>query len=281
MLVPLAMLAFGKVNAGDLGWSEYLEFLKWVAMTGAGICATVAGWYTAKRSDLKKTLTGGLMVLCVLGLLAAPVLAGTVIGASDALTPAAPKVATTSEASQPAAQDGPEAAIWRPPGTRSSSSWGAGAELQGPDALTGGSGHVHRAEDRSAEQIAQGRGRCGPDQILGFRAEWQGQPGGRPDGCIGCTGEPKPGAERLSNVAYGGGQGMVGGAASYAPASRSLTKADIRQAVKEEIEANKTWWDKAHWWAQGCPGGGRPGHRPGPGHTQNPHTYACAIARTW
>jgi len=240
MLGALAMLGFGKVNTGDPGWAAYLDFLKWIAGIGAGLCGAVATWYTAKRTDLKKTLTTGLMLLCVLGLLAAPALAGTVTGDSAPSMPATSAPATTSKDSVvtdtvKAGWNAIKKALNLEQDGEPLTPAQTAALLEAINKLSQQNTQLKADVDAAkAQSLVLGAGN-GANQydalmlMLAARVNQQRVLAG------------------LGNAAYGGGQVAYGAAGQAAPA---MTAADIRQAVKDELKANETWWDKAPWYVR-------------------------------
>jgi hypothetical protein len=54
----------------------------------------------------------------------------------------------------------------------------------------------------------------------------------------------------MARNAYGAPGQTLYGAPGYAPAGLTMTAADVRQAVKDELKANQTWFDEMPWYVR-------------------------------
>lgn len=243
MLVPLAMLAFGKVNTGDPGWGEYLEFLKWVAGIGAALCGSVGAWYTAKRTDLKKAITSGLAALCVLGLLAAPAMAGTVTGDEPQPQP------VTSTPEPAPAEDGNAAS------DTAKTAWNAikkamNLSQDGEPLTAAQTAALMEALGKLSQQNAQLKAEADAARARSQVFKLSGG-ASQADALVAALTDRVNQQAVLSGMARNayGAPGMAGYGAAAGGAA-AMTPEQIRKAVKDELEANKTWWDKAPWYVR-------------------------------
>ncbi|MFH2127844.1 MAG: hypothetical protein ABIK12_15105 [Pseudomonadota bacterium] len=246
VLAPLAMLGFGKVNAGDPGWADYLGLLKWVIGIGAALCLGVGGWYTTKRTDLKKLVTGGLALLLALGLAlaAVPALAGTIDGAT-------PEVATVTSTPEPAKTTSATSTV----ANATSEAWnkiksllglktdGQALSAEQTQALVDA---IAKLSQQNVQLKTQADAAAAQQQVFGLSGG-----ANQVDALIAALSQRVNQTrvlQGIANQAYGTPFAAYGVQAGST--GQTMTTADIRQAVKDELKANETWFDTMPWWAR-------------------------------
>lgn len=239
----LAMLAFGKVDAESLGWADFLGLIKWAIGIGAGLCLGASGWYTGKRVDLKKTLgVGALLLAACLAMTAAPAMAGAVT------TPGSSEPATMTSTPEPVQNTSTVASA-------TSEAWNKvksvlGLEQDGQALNAQQAQAVVSALAKLSQQNAQLKAQADAAEA---RQQVFSLSGGasQADTLIAALSQRVNQQAVLSSMArnaYGTGGNLAYSAVGPTQAGGQMTTADVRQAVKDELKANETWWDTAPWY---------------------------------